>query len=37
MGVTAMIPNMTFQQLKDEANERWERYGTQALPACKFY
>ena len=23
MGVTAMIPNMTFQQLKDEANERW--------------
>ncbi|MCH1527822.1 MAG: hypothetical protein L7S49_06380 [Candidatus Poseidoniaceae archaeon] len=23
MGVTAMIPNMTFQQLKDEANSRW--------------
>jgi len=24
MGVTAMIPNMTFQQLKDEANSRWQ-------------
>ena len=24
MGVTAMIPNMTFQQLKDEANARWQ-------------
>ncbi len=24
MGVTAMIPNMTFQQLKDEANSRWK-------------
>ena len=23
MGVTAMIPNMTFQQLYDEANNRW--------------
>ena len=23
MGVTAMIPNMTFQQLYDEANKRW--------------
>ena len=24
MGVTAMIPGMTFQQLKDEANSRWK-------------
>ena len=24
MGVTAMIPNMTFQQLRDEANSRWQ-------------
>ena len=24
MGVTAMIPNMTFQQLKDEADSRWQ-------------
>ena len=24
MGVTAMIPNMTFQQLKDEGNSRWQ-------------
>jgi len=24
MGVTAMIPGMTFQQLKDEANSRWQ-------------
>ena len=23
-GVTAMIPNMTFQQYKDEANSRWK-------------
>lgn len=23
MGITAMIPNMTFQQLMDEANSRW--------------
>ena len=23
MGITAMIPNMTFLQLKDEANSRW--------------
>ena len=24
MGVTAMIPNMTFQQLEDEASSRWK-------------